>query len=72
MNEDSLKEIYQKVYRKFPEVDGKKPVKHKQPNGQTLLIFKGEGKAPDGTKISRIVRVVINDSGKIIKMTTSR
>jgi len=72
MNEDLLNEIYQKVYRKFPEVDGKKPVKHDQPNGQTLLIFKGEGKTPDGKKISRIVRVLISDTGKIVKMTTSR
>ena len=72
MNEDLLKEIYQKVYRKFPEVDGKKPTKHKQPKGQTLLIFKGVGKSPDGTKIPRIVRVLVNETRKIINMTTSR
>lgn len=67
-----MDEIYQKVYRKFPEVDGKKPVRHSQPEGKTLLVFKGEGKAANGVKIPRIVRVLVDQNGKILKMTTSR
>ncbi len=67
-----MNEIYQQVYRKFPEVAGKRPVKHDQPNGQTLLVFKGSGTTPDGKKIARTIRVLVNDEGKIIKMTTSR
>lgn len=67
-----MNDIYQQVYQKFPEVAGKTPVKHVQPNGQTLLVFKGQGVGPNGTRISRIVRVLVNEKGKIIKMTTSR
>jgi len=67
-----LNEIYQQVYQKFPEVLGKTPVKHVQPNGQTLLVFKGQGIGPNGTRIARIVRVLVNEKGKIVKMTTSR
>ncbi|MDX9849635.1 MAG: hypothetical protein RBT01_03945 [Anaerolineaceae bacterium] len=67
-----MDEIFQKVYQKFPEVAGKKPVRHNQPDGKTLLVFKGEGKAANGTRIPRVVRVVIDQNGKILKMTTSR
>jgi len=67
-----LKELYQQVYQKFPEVSGKTPVKHVQPNGQTLLIFKGQGLGPNCEKIPRIIRVLVNENGKIVKMTTSR
>jgi hypothetical protein len=67
-----LDEIYHKVYQKFPEVEGKKPVRHSQPDGKTLLVFKGEGKSSNGIKIPRVVRVLIDQNGKILKMTTSR
>ena len=72
MDKTALKEIFEKVYKKFPEVNGKRPTQHAQPNGQTLLIFKGSGKTPDGNTIDRIVRVLVNDKGKIVKITTSR
>jgi hypothetical protein len=67
-----LKEIYQQVYQKFPEVAGKTPVKYPQPNGHTLLVFKGHGTGPNGEKIARVVRVQVNENGKIVKITTSR
>jgi len=67
-----LNDILEMVYQKFPEVSGKKPVKHNQPDGKTLLVFKGEGKSENGVKIPRIVRVLVDQNGKILKMTTSR
>jgi hypothetical protein len=67
-----LDEIFQKVYKKFPEVAGKKPVRHSQPDGKTLLVFKGEAKTANGIKIPRVVRVLIDQNGKILKMTTSK
>ena len=67
-----VNEIYQKVYQKYPEVAGKKPVQHSQPDGQTLLIFKGEGQSSNGIKIPRVIRVLIDRNGKIIKMSSSK
>ncbi len=72
MDAKTLKQICEKVYKKFPEVNGKNPTKHGQPNDCTLLIFKGTGTAPNGEKIPRVIRVTVNEQGKILKMTTSR
>ncbi len=72
MDSKTLNQICEKVYKKFPEVQGKKPTPHPQPNDLLLLVFKGTGTGPNGTKIPRIVRVTVNDQGKIFKMTTSR
>lgn len=72
MDAKTLTAINEKVYRKFPEVKGKRPTKRSQPNDNTLLIYKGSGKAPNGTIIDRIVRVTVSPNGKIIKMSTSR
>lgn len=67
-----MNEIYQKVYKKYPEVNGKKPTRHNQPDGQVLLIFKGEGTGPNGVKIPRTIRVLVDQDGKIIKMSSSK
>ncbi len=72
MDTKTLQLICEKVYKKFPEVQGKKPTRHPQPNDLNVLIFKGTGTTPNGTKIARTVRVTVNNSGKIIKMSTSR
>ncbi|HSM23348.1 MAG TPA: hypothetical protein VK856_00620 [Anaerolineaceae bacterium] len=67
-----MNEIYQKVYKKYPQVAGKKPVCHNQPDGQSLLIFKGEGSGPNGVKIPVTIRVQVDQNGKIIKMSSSK
>ncbi len=72
MEPQTLKNICEKIYKRFPEVHNKKPSVKEQPNGQYLLIFRGKGSASDGNTIPRIVRVVASASGKIIKTSTSR
>jgi hypothetical protein len=78
-----VKSISEYVYRKFPEMAGKKPRIRKQPNGQAktgeraavstyLLTFRGKGEGPGGVVIPRWVRVVANNRGKILKVSTSR
>jgi hypothetical protein len=37
-----------------------------------LLVFQGYRATADGKAINRIVRVVVSEQGKIIKVTTSR
>jgi hypothetical protein len=84
MDPKLILQISKVVYKRFPEVDGKKPRVRKQPrangakpkknaeNPTYLLTFKGQGQGPGGRKIPRLVRVVASARGKIIKMTTSR
>lgn len=72
MERQLLSSICDQIYRKFPEVSGKQPKVSTQSDDQTLLIFSGSAMAADGRKITRTVRVVASNSGKIIKVTTSR
>jgi hypothetical protein len=75
MESDIMDKVCQQVYRKFPEVNGIKPSIKSQPSDEGqhyLLTFKGNATTPDGKILPRIVRVVANDKGKLIKLTTSR
>jgi Tfp pilus assembly protein PilX len=79
MNDKHLKSISSKISRQFPEVAGTQP-KVRLQSGQNskssastyLITYRGKSKAADGKSITRIVRVTANDSGKIIKISTSR
>jgi len=68
--------ICSQIYKRFPEVSGSRPKIQEQPGMgggvNYLLIFKGSGTTSDGKRISRVVRVVASDRGKIVKVTTSR
>lgn len=72
MEEKALSQVCQSVYRKFPELKGARPSVKNQTTGNFLLVFSGKAKTEDGLTISRTVRVTASESGKIIKMSTSR
>jgi hypothetical protein len=79
MDDKQLNSITSQVSRKFPEVANAKPQVKRQ-SGQNaksspatyLITYRGKSKTADGKSITRIVRVTATDSGKILKMTTSR
>jgi hypothetical protein len=72
--------ISRQIYRQFPEVKNTAPVVQDQPGAKALgagsdrylLTFRGRGQGPGGQAINRIVRVVADDRGKVIKVSTSR
>ena len=73
--------ISKDVYRRFPEVDGKKPKVQRQakPKNKSsastniyLLTYQAKVEVQGGKSIDRYVRVVATEKGNIIKMTTSR
>lgn len=82
----TLKKVSDQVYKRFPEVSGVKPSIRKQTGSQKskqtgnsgtnisnfLLTFRGKVDLGNGKKMDRWVRVVVDNRGKIIKMTTSR
>jgi hypothetical protein len=72
MGKPWLAQICQQVYSQFPEVDGVRPTQQEQANGQTLLLFKATVTAAGGKRMQRTVRAVVNESGKLLKLTTSR
>jgi len=77
---DSIESISRQVYQKFPELKGTRPAVQGQAGakapgtglGQFVLIFRGEGRGPGGQAIPRIVRVVADERGKVLKISTSR
>ncbi len=81
MNPDLIKTINREVYRRFPEVKDKRPKITKQ-SGQAsrsegkpqnyLLIYQGQVTTADQKTMTRLVRVVANEEGKILKISTSR
>jgi hypothetical protein len=81
MDAKYLKAITTHIYHRFPEVVGSQPKvqlqpapQAKSPNGLAtyLLTYRGQAKTSDGRSIPRVVRVVANAQGRILKITTSR
>lgn len=84
MDKKTLNSVVMQIHRRFPEVDGcqpkVRPRQSAQPKSRSadptyLLTFHSKGKAQtsSGKKvIPRYVRVVVNEKGKILKVTTSR
>ncbi len=75
-----IESIAQQVRRQFPEIQDARPAVQSQPGATSIesgadrfvLTFKARGQGPGGKSIPRIVRVVADERGKIIKISTSR
>jgi hypothetical protein len=72
MEERAKQQVCNSVYRQFPELRGAHPSISSLPGDKFQLVFHGKAETADGKKINRTVRVTASDSGKILKMTTSR
>jgi len=79
MDSKTISRIKQQIYRQFPEVSGEEPsvktqagAKSPRQSATYLITFKSRVNQPSGPSFSRAVRVVANDSGRILKVTTSR
>lgn len=81
MNAEILQSINQEVYRRFPEVKGKRPRVQAQEISEArkinkektyLLIYTSQVITASQKSMPRLVRVVANEQGKILKISTSR
>jgi hypothetical protein len=75
MEKGTIQKVSRQVVRTFPEMDGVNPTVRAQPGtdaGQYLLTFKGKAPLPGGKTLTRIVRVVADDRGRILRISTSR
>jgi len=81
MDSKLVDSISKKIYKQFPEVSGKKPKVRSQASnsgnkskstGTYLLTYQGKANVQGGKTINRYIRVVADDRGKIIKISTSR
>jgi hypothetical protein len=76
MERNAVARVTKQVVKTFPEMASVKPVVRPQaaPNGgeQYLLTFKGKAVLPGGKELTRIVRVVADERGQILRISTSR
>ncbi len=75
MNKSAKDRVSREVVRSFPEMKGVRPSVKRQGDGgreQYLLVYKGKAELPGGRSMTRIVRVVSDDTGSILRMSTSR
>jgi hypothetical protein len=81
LSASQIDSISRQVYRQFPEVREAQPQVQNQSgakaagfsgSNQYVLTFRGSGRGPGGHTIHRIVRVVADDRGKVLKVSTSR
>lgn len=81
MDSKTISRIAKNVERSFPGVHWKTPrvqhnptpqAKNRSASNTYLLIFSGSAEQGDGRHIPRQVRVVADDKGQILRMSTSR
>lgn len=80
MQPASIQTVCQKIYARFPNLRGVRPkVERQRVTGNAdpamlryLLVFKTQSVAADGKTMLFAVRVVADDKGRILKLTTSR
>jgi len=72
MDSRSKSAVCNEVYRQFPEVKGASPKITNLPGDKYQLVFNRKVKTEDGKTLPRTVRVVADETGRIIKLSTSR
>ena len=81
LNQKVIQVVSHEIYRRFPEVKGKKPrvQQRSTTKGRSifssrptyLLTFRGQAATSTNKTMPYWVRVVINDQGRILKITMS-
>ena len=81
MKREIISSVNSKIYRRFPEVKGKSPKVSVQNSPKSkssgissnyLFIYSGQVITSDNRSMQRYIRVVVSDTGKILKVSTSR
>lgn len=76
MDKSTLAKITRKVARKFPEMEGVRPSLKRKCESNNILqyevTFKGSAELPGGKTMRRVVRVIADEKGRILRMSTSK
>ncbi len=72
MEKSILTKVCQQVYSRHPEVRNTQPKITEQSDGKSLLIFTGTAFSANGKPIPRTIRAVVDSSGKVVKISSSR
>jgi hypothetical protein len=66
-----IERISKQVCRDYPEMRGARPSISGQ-GGNFVLTFRGKVRTSSGAEMSRIVRAVADEDGRVIKISTSK
>ena len=73
MDNQLLKPALQKIYKRYPDFAGVQPkIKRHTETATYILTFQTSATARDGAAIPKLLRITVNEQGKIIKASTSR
>ena len=72
MDSQALDKVCKSIYRRFPNVKGSRPKVSTQGEDRYLLIFSAKGETPDGKTITQTLRVVADETGRVLKTSMSR
>ncbi len=76
MDAATVQKISRQVLKTFPEMAGVSPTVRAQSGGRDdglqLLTYKGKATLPGGRTLTRIVRVVADERGRIVRISTSK
>ncbi len=72
MDKSIVNKVCAQVYQKTPEVRNCQPTISEQGEDKYLFVFSGTAFGSNGKPIPRIVRVVADKDGKILKISSSR
>jgi hypothetical protein len=72
MEKSILHKVCQQVYSRHPEVRNTQPNITEQEDGKFLLVFTGTAFGANGKPIPRTIRAVVDASGKVVKLSSSR
>lgn len=72
MDKQVIEKVCSEVYKQYPQYEGIQPEIKTQPNDTHLLIFQTSGKTFNQKSIQLSIRVLVDGSGDILKITSSR
>ncbi len=74
MDDRLISKIRRQVVKTYPEMKGAQPSVRRQSGKSERfeLTFKAQADLPGGRKINRVVRVVADENGGILRMSSSK
>jgi hypothetical protein len=76
MDKSTIAKLTKQVSKKFPEMEGVRPSLKRACDSnhgpKYELTYKGSAELPGGKKMKRVVRVIADDKGRILRMSTSK
>jgi len=70
IDNSAVEKINQRVYREYPEMRGTRP-SVTQGDNRCTLVYKARVQTPAGA-LSRVVRVVTDENGRAVRISTSK